>query len=462
MTLANIAISSGNTFYGQTTLHPLGVIAVMLFGMAILIVPRRWAIVPMLAAICFVAPAQRVVVFSLDFDVLRILLLIGWARVLLRGETMGLKWRSLDLALIAWAVSGTVMMTLLYMSQRILIYRIGIMYDALGLYFLFRCLVREWKDVETIALSAAWLSIPLAAAFMLEKSTGRNVFSIFGGVPDITLVRNGSLRCQGAYAHPILAGSFWASLLPLIIALGWRSDWRRCLAPIGLACATIIILASSSSTPMMAFLIAIGAMALYMVRRWMGLFRLSVVTGLLLLQIVMTNPIWHLLTKIDLTGGSTGWYRYKLIDDFLRHFSDWWLMGTKSTAVWREWGTEDITNQYVLEGVTGGLLTLLLFILVLVLAFRAVGRFEDLFGQGRARKILAWAIGSSLFVHATVFIGVSYFGQIQMLWYLTLAIAGSLSPSSRTVRRLAVMGLRPKAPQKTKIVGHVTAVTAPS
>jgi hypothetical protein len=462
MILADIAISTSNTYYGQTTLHPLGILALGVFGLAILFTPRRWAIVPMLAAACFVAPAQRVVVFSLDFDVLRILTIIGWARVLMRGEATGLKWRSLDLALIAWAISGTVVMTALYMSHRILIYRLGIMYDALGLYFLFRCLIREWKDVETIAISAAWLSIPLALAFLLEKNTGRNLFSIFGGVPSITLMRQGSLRCQGAYAHPILAGSFWAVLLPLVIALRWRTDWRRILAPIGLICALIIIFASSSSTPMMATFAAFGAMALYRFRRWMGTLRILVVIGLLMLQLVMNHPIWHLLTRIDLTGGSTGWYRYKLIDDFMRHIGDWWLLGTKSAASWREWGANDITNQYVLEGVTGGLLTLLIFIVVIVLAFRAVGRFENLFGQERSRTLMAWAIGASLAVHAVIFIGVSYFGQIQMLWYLTLATIGSLSPASRTVRRLAVLVLQTEEPRKSDAGEPVLPVSSPT
>ena len=40
-----------------------------------------------------------------------------------------------------------------------------------------------------------------------------------GGVPEITVVREGRLRCQGAFAHPILAGCFWAEQLPLIAAL---------------------------------------------------------------------------------------------------------------------------------------------------------------------------------------------------------------------------------------------------
>jgi len=434
----SVANFSVNTFYGQTTLHPLSLVVLTACGGAMLLLPRRAAVVPLLVAACFIAPAQRIVVASLDFDMMRLLMLAGWARILLRGEAAGLRWRSLDVAIVAWTISGTLIMTLLYMNSRVLIYRLGATFDAVGLYFLFRCLVREWKDVQTVALCAAWLSLPVAAAFLLEMRTGRNLFSIFGGVPAVTMMRNGVLRCQGAYAHPILAGSFWAALLPLLIALWFQRGRRRLLAPLSVIGAIVIIIACNSSTPKMAALIAVAAMAFYPLRRWTGWARFGAVAALLLLQLVMNNPVWHLLTRIDLAGGSTGWYRYKLIDDFLRNIGDWWLFGTKSAAAWRDWGSNDITNQYVLEGVTGGLLTLMLFIAVIALAFRAAGRFENLRQAPPGRRIMAWALGASLFVHASIFIGVSYFGQIQIIWYFTLAAIAGLSPASRTVRRLAV------------------------
>jgi hypothetical protein len=43
-------------------------------------------------------------------------------------------------------------------------------------------------------------------------------------------------------------------------------------------------------------------------------------------------------------------------------------------------------------------------------------------------------MGVTLFVHVTSFIGVSYFGQIQLLIWLSLAIAGSLCVNVRAGR----------------------------
>ena len=48
-------------------------------------------------------------------------------------------------------------------------------------------------------------------------------------------------------------------------------------------------------------------------------------------------------------------------------------------------------------------------------------------GTSQIKRAMAWALGVSLFIHCVIFIGVSYFGQSMMLWYLMLAMIGSLS-----------------------------------
>ena len=51
---------------GRTTLHPIGVTLLLCFGFAMLIVPRRYAMITMIACASFVAVGQRVVVATLD------------------------------------------------------------------------------------------------------------------------------------------------------------------------------------------------------------------------------------------------------------------------------------------------------------------------------------------------------------------------------------------------------------
>ena len=181
----------------------------------------------------------------------------------------------------------------------------------------------------------------------------------------------------------------------------------------------------------------------------------------------MVNPVWHLLARVQLVPQSTGWYRFKLIDEFIKHFDEWWLIGTESYSSWWTYGLEAITNEYILQGVEGGILTLGLFLAVIAVAFYAVGRtwrgevrrhlrLRRLTAPRtpslRARRLrrdresaghvaMAWALGVALFIHCVVFIGVSNFGQTVLVWSLTLGFIGSLTPLRS--RKRAVASRRP-------------------
>lgn len=415
-------------YFDQTTLHPLGLAAMLALGLLLLALPRRWALLPVIVMACFVAPAQRIVVVGLNFDLMRVLVLIGFARVVARSELRGLRWKPLDTAVTCWAVVGTITYTLLWQSTDALIYQLGWkIFDGLFAYALFRALVRDWADVRRTALAFAVVSVPVALAFGVERATGRNAFSVLGGVPEITVERNGRLRCQGAFAHPILAGVFWASVLPMMGAL-WFSEMRwRWVAVVGVTCGTGIILASASSTPVSAVILGGLAFAMWPLREHMRSIRWGVLALLVALHLSMKAPVWHLLARVDFVGGSTGWHRFYLMDEFIRQIGVWWALGMKGLL---HEDLFDITNQYVLEGINGGLVTMGLFVWMLVRGFGGVGRLWRASMERRGDALLAWGLGVALWVHATSFIAVSYFGQIKTLWALQLAIVASLAPMS--------------------------------
>jgi len=414
-------------WHNQTTLHPFGLAAALLCGFALLVLPRRFAPIPLLVLACFVAPAQRLVVLGFDFNLLRLMVVIGWTRLILRREWWPFSVNRLDGIVTLWALSGAIVFTFTHGTMDAVVNRLGFLFDALGMYFLFRVLIRDWCDLRLIAACAALIAVPVAGAFLIEKATARNMFAFLGGVPEITTMRAGQLRCQGAFAHPILAGSFWASLSPLIVSIWWTTRGStRLLAPIGLICAAIVVGTCASSTPLLALVLGMLAMLLYPMRRYLPWLRLAGVFMLIGLHLVMIAPVWHLLARISVVEGSTGWYRYKLIDEFIEHADEWWLLGTRSTEHWWTWGSADVTNQYVLEGVHGGLLTLLLFFGVLAIAFHAIGGARQHAEHLPGRRLLSWALGCSLLVHTLAFIAVSYFGQIIVVWYMTLAMAGTV------------------------------------
>jgi hypothetical protein len=306
---------------------------------------------------------------------------------------------------------------------------LGFAFDAVGMYLLFRVLVRDWADVKQVALGFMLISIPVAVAFAIEWRTARNVFSVFGGVPEITAVRDGWLRCQGAYAHPILAGLFWASLLPLIAAQRWDARSWRWLGATTVCAALFIIVACSSAGPISGIMFACLGAAAFCVRHWMRWVRWSLLLCGIGLHLVMLAPVWHLIARVSVMGGS-GYHRFQLIDGAIKRIHEWWLCGSDLGT--RHWGhfTFDTTNYYVVQGLHGGLGLLGLFVAVIALGFRDVGRTWRCVAGDRLRLATAWALGVALFVHTTSFIAISYFGQINMVWYLLLAMIGSMAADS--------------------------------
>lgn len=404
--------------------HPFGIAALLVMSALALVLPRKWLTLPMAILICVIPDGQRIILFTLDFTFLRILLLVLWTRILLRSEFRPLSLNLLDRALLLYVLVMMVCGFLLQPSGQRFVNRLGPGFDAVFLYFFFRHSLRNFGDLMRLAKMFFGLSIPVLGFFLIEHRTQHNLFSVLGGVPEQTLVREGRLRCQGAFSHPILAGCFWALLMPLYIATGILT--RKWIQPV-LACAIALalVILCASSTPAMSILLGLGAASAYLVRRAIPVVRWIAVFGVIGLHMVMKAPVWSLVGRIDLAGGSTGDHRYRLIDNAIHHFDEWALFGTLSTAHWG-WGMEDVANMYVGVGVDGGFATLALFVAMIVISFVGISRNVRSPQLPRNLKLASWALGCMLFMHCTNFIGVGYFGQIQVLWYLTLASIGSL------------------------------------
>ena len=428
-------------FYNRTTLHPVGFTVVLLLGMLVLGAPRKFAALPMLIMACSVAPAQRIVIGTLDFNMMRIMVLFGWLRLVSRGEYRGLRWCSADTALVAWSVIAMLAFTFLNGTVGALVNRLGRTYDFVGMYLSLRCVIRDWKDFQVLITGALILSIPSFVAFLVEKQTGRNVFAFLGGVPETTKVREGSFRCQGPFPHPILAGSFWASLVPLAIAYWWKRGGRG-LAVVGVPLMIGIVIMSASSTPVGGVAAGFFATWMFRFRRQMPVIRWSVVGVLTVLHFAMQAPVWHLISRIDLVGGSTGYHRYNLVNQTILRFDQWWLFGVKSTRSWG-YNLNDTANQYVQEAVNGGLGGLVAFVVVLGLAFRNIGRLWRRVRFDRAKLRMAWGLAAALFAQAVMFIAISISYSQQNLLALNIVLAGITSLSMARVRRPARMMPRP-------------------
>jgi hypothetical protein len=388
------------------------------------LVPRKYFLLPYILAACFVPADQRIVIMGLDFTILRILVVAGFLRIILRGEQLRFKLNRFDKLVIVWAICGATVYVLQWMDLRALIYKCGVLYDVVGMYWLFRQRICSWSDITFAFKTLAVCSLILVLFVAYEWITGNNPFSAIGQVA--TVVREGRYRCQASFRHSILLGLFWATLFPVFVTL-YRSDYHKYLYLAAAGAAVFMVCATTSSTPLVTLAIVILLLAVFPYRQY-GKQAAWALCGLTLaLHLVMKAPVWHLISRINLVGGSTGWHRYNLIDKAIEHFGEWAFMGCRSTSEWGR-GLSDITNQYVLEGVRGGLLTLSIFLVLLFVAAKTAGAYS-LSRIPKQQQWFVWGICVSVLGHCVSFFGVSYFGQITMLLLLSFAIVSFLYES---------------------------------
>jgi hypothetical protein len=409
---------------------------VVLNALALLVLPRRWAPVPLLAGACYITLSQGINAGPFSFTVIRILAAVGFIRIIIRGERLPGGINRVDCLMLLWAIwlcaSGA-----LHTADVGLVFRLGMVYNACGFYFLLRVFCCSIQDVTRVCRAVAFLLAPVAVEMVYEHVAFHNLFSMFGGVSEVPQVRAGNIRASGPFAHPILAGTVGAVSLPLSIGI-WR--YHKMAACIGTVVCITIVLTSRSSGPFMSAVFSIGALLLWGQRNRMQLFRWAFVLLYIVLDLSMKVPAYYLIGRIDISGGSTGWHRARLIESSLEHLDEWWLAGTDYTRHWMPTGVTwhpnhtDITNHYLQMGVLGGLPLMFLFILILAAAFSFVGKtVRPASMASQSEKFLMWAAGSALFAHVATCISVSYFDQSVVFVYLTLGVIASAWASQAAV-----------------------------
>jgi hypothetical protein len=424
----------------QTVLNPFVAAFVLLAGVVILTRPRSQALTAFLTASILIPVDQVLLIGGVHFPMMRVLILFGLARLLkeklsAHANILTGGMNGLDIAMLALTLVSAVTGILLFPEIGSLIFQVGNVYTVLGAYCFLRFMICDGQDVDRSMRLFAYIAVFLAVVMVYERTMGWNPYALLGGarayVYSSIMARDDKFRAMGCFNHPILAGTFGAIMVPTFVGMWWKNKKHSTLAAIGMIAATIITIASNSSTPMLAYIAGIIGLCMWPVRRWMRSVRWGIVCTLISLHIVMKAPVWHLISRIDLAGGSSSYHRYQLVDQCIRHFSDWWFLGVKSTADWG-WDMWDLSNQYVAIGETSGLLALICFVAVLVWGFKYLGRARKSLHGDRPSELFLWALSSAMFANVVAFIGISYFDQTQIVWYAFLAMISAVAVNARS------------------------------
>lgn len=417
----------------DTAVNPL--VAVWLLGaiVLILVLPRGKAITPFLLAFFTIPIGQVVVLGSFHFTVLRILILAGLARratfphSALQGKYPG-GFNAIDRVVILWSISAVIFFFLEFPGMAAAIQGMGTLLDTLGGYLAVRSLIPDGETVRRTIKTLAAICVILGACMINEQISHINVFGYLGGVQLYTTVRDGSYR-SGATLGCIYAGAFSGVLIPLFFWL-WKEGTSKLIACAGLLGATVMVITSHSSTSSLALIGSSVGLAFWPLRKKMRLIRWGLSLTLIGLHLVMKAPVWALIARIDLTGSSSGDHRYMLVDMTIRHFKDWWLIGTPNYVSWG-WDSWDLCNQFVAVALTGGLLTLILYIAIFSRSFGAIGKARKLVDGKRQQEWLVWSFGSALFATVVAHLGINYMAQLIMGFFPLVACISVITFEAR-------------------------------
>lgn len=442
----------------ESTMHPVVLAATLLAALAILVLPKKYAFSPLLV-VAFLTPyGQQVLIGGFHFFALRIIIVIGlirmaWMKLAVGGRLFGQGLQLIDKMVFGWSILHAVTFVLLFADRGAITYQLGLLLDGCGGYLLFRYFIQDREDVLRVTKTLVLVATVLAVCMGYEHMTRVNVFSYINSFTIVPWIREGRVRAQGIFANSITAGTFGATLFPLCFWL-WKGGKARFLGVIGLAASSVIAWTAMASTGVMAYFAGVLALCLWPLRSHMRPLRWGIVLMVLGLALVMKAPVWFIIARVDFIGGH-GWDRAALIDAAVRHFSDWWLLGTKTNASWGE-DTWDACNEFVYQATSGGLATLVVFVAILSRAFGMIGKARKRAQGSHRQEWFFWCLGAVLFAHVMGFWGIDYFDVIRSWWYIFLAMI----PASTLAARASIV--KEPTPQRVGDSDYAFSVRAAS
>jgi len=411
---------------GTTNLHPLVVVFLLIAIPLILFLPRNKAIIPFVIAFFTIPFAQVVLLGPLHFPVVRILILTGLARACFPVKDGKRKFaggfNKVDQVVVLWAFAAYLVVSAQWMQGQAMIKFTGDLLDTLGGYVAVRFLVSDREAVGNALKGLAVVCVTQGICMVSEHFTYHNVFAVLG--ENEPTIREGHVRAEGALGT-LFGGTFAGVSIPMFLSL-WPEKKLRKVIYIGVAGATAMCWASHASTSIAAFGASLLALCFWPIRKQMRLVRWGIVATLVGLHMVMHGPVWSLLEKIDLGGGSSNYHRYMLVDNCIRHFGAWWFLGTTHYG---EWGFDmwDLCNQFVAVALTGGLISLVFFIMIYSRGFSMIGKARKRVSGNFSLEWSLWAFGAVLFADVVASFGINYMIQLQTELFLSLACISVIS-----------------------------------
>ncbi len=128
----------------ETFLNPLTGLIIVLACLLIVLLPRKYVIIPLFSVSFLIPLGQVIVIGGLHFMMFRIVIIAAVMRVglteLPKTSASGFRMNVIDKLFIYWMVSSVITFTLLWGEWGAFVQKMGTLIDACGCYFVLRFL----------------------------------------------------------------------------------------------------------------------------------------------------------------------------------------------------------------------------------------------------------------------------------------------------------------------------------
>lgn len=372
------------------------------------------------------------------------LLLTPWVMMrLLRGE---IDWRFNDLLVFLGSTWVTFSFILIYGAETGIPSGAGVTLDLLIPYIIARLSISNLQDLRRalVALCPAFLVVaflmPLEAVLheRFVRDTATAVFGRLGGsefgmdsaFAVATDTRFGFLRAMGPFSHPILAGVFFASLLPLYHWSGLRSWPRIC----GMVAGSSAIFTFSSAAILAIFLFLIFAIYDF-IKKNVSFLNWQIFIGALsaagvVAHVLSEKGLISVLIRLTFSP-ATGYYRLAIWENGVASVerNPWFGIGYDRFEAYA-WMGDSIDAHFLNIAVRHGLpAAMLIFVSVLIAIFGCA------MAASRSKEpdySLFVGLAVTMAMLAIVAFSVTYFGGM-LIWFMILVgTASTTQPSKRS------------------------------
>ena len=416
-----------------------------------------------IAAFAWYPTYITVPVGTIDFTVRRIVILALFAKLFLQTDLPDrFKLIRLDKLIIIYfgaqiLAGATTTPSLMAFLEN----RGGAVFDMLLPYFAVRMIVRNKQQYLTLLKAVLVIAAPLAIAGFYQCISGDNLVGFFkkyyawGRVKrDAPIPRAGFFRAEITFSHSIMYGLFFSMFGPICAGLLRHARKGKLLCAIGVGLMGVGVVSSLSAGPWLGALLAILFITLYFYRRY---WRIALLLAILMFGMVEIIGDRHFYDEIDQFGfgsGRTATHRVRLMEVALLEggMRGHWLTGF-GWGVDPGWGRKiypgtdratDLTNHYLVVLCRYGLVGLVPFLAVIIVAFKKLVDSYKV-SMYKSDRWLVWCLSAALFGSATAFLGAYLFGPPITVYYIIVGLAGAMP---------AIVA-RPSSLRGGKLVGFV-------